>query len=309
MNILKSLVFCAAAVCAAPLIAQGTPAKPAAAPDATEATTKSIRAGAEKLVLAFNSGKADEVAALFMADGELVDEGGTVYQGQKEIQELASGFFTRFPETKLTIDIESIRLAGPVAIEEGTRTMKNKDGETQSQFRYVAVWAKSKDAWKIASFRDFDDSPAPSANEQLQSLAWMVGDWVNQGADGSVSISYRWSEDKNFLLGEFSMTSASGSVRKSSQRLGWDPIAGKIRSWLFDPDGGFSEGTWTVLDDSVVAKSNTVNPDGTAASATLTIVQKDKDHFTISGTDRIVGNSREPDFDLTVARRPPAVSK
>jgi hypothetical protein len=124
-----------------------------------------------------------------------------------------------------------------------------------------------------------------------------------------VAISYRWSEDKNFLLGEFQFNSAEGSPRKSSQRIGWDPVAGKFRSWLFDADGGFAEGSWTVVDDGVVIKSTSVNPDATTASATMTIVTKDKDHFSIAGTDRIVGDNREPDFDLTVVRRPPSAGK
>ena len=57
-----------------------------------------------------------------------------------------------------------------------------------------------------------------------------------------------------------------------------------------------------VVEDEVVVKSTSVNPDGTSASATLTLKPSDKDHFTFSGTERIVDGSREPDFELTIAR-------
>ena len=78
------------------------------------------------------------------------------------------------------MNIESIRVLGPVAFEEGTRTMKDKDGTTQSQFRYIKVRARTENGWKIASFRDFSDEPVLSHGEYLQPLAWLVGDWINE---------------------------------------------------------------------------------------------------------------------------------
>lgn len=138
-----------------------------------------------------------------------------------------------------------------------------------------------------------------------------LGWWnrINEGADGKVAISYRWSDDKNFLLGEFEISSPDKPTAKSSQRIGWDPLVGKIHSWLFDADGGFAEGLWTIDEDEFVIKSSSVNPDGGTASATMTITPIDKDHFWITGTDRIVGDEFEPDFELAVTRRPPAVGK
>jgi hypothetical protein len=111
------------------------------------------------------------------------------------------------------------------------------------------------------------------------------------------------------LLGEFQVTSPGNPTTTSSQRIGWDPLAGKIRSWLFDADGGFSEGHWTIVDDGIVIKSSSVNPDGGTASATMTIVPRDKDHFSIRGSERIIGNSRGLDFEITVTRRPPSAGK
>jgi hypothetical protein len=78
---------------------------------------------------------------------------------------------------------------------------------------------------------------------------------------------------------------------------------------LFDTDGGFAEGAWTVVDDGIVIKSASVNPDGTTATATMNVTTLDKDHFKIEGTDRVVGDILEDDFEITVTRRPPAASK
>jgi len=280
-----------------------------AADNPDDAAIAAVRKSEEQLVALFNAGKADELAAMFLPKGELIDEQGTVYQGSQEIKDLLTAFFKNFPKTKLAINVESVRLVGPVAIDEGTRTMTTEDGKVKSQFRYIAIWAKGEKGWQLASFRDFADDPAPTANESLQPLAWLVGEWINEGADGKVAITYRWSEDKNYLLGEFVVNSAGESPRKSTQRIGWDPSVSKIRSWLFDADGGFAEGTWTVVDDGVVIKSDSVNPDGTTASATMNITTKDKDHYTIAGTDRVIGDSLEDDFEITVTRRPAAARK
>ena len=275
-----------------------------------DAAIAAVRKSVEQFSAAFNAGKVDGLASMFLPKGEVIDENGSVYQGPQEIKGLLNAFFQKFPGAKLAIDVQSVRLVGPVAIEEGTRTITVKDGATKSQFRYIAVWAKTDKGWQIASLRDFTDDPVPTANENLQPIAWLMGDWINEGADGKVAISYRWSEDKNYLLGEFEINSPSKPVAKSSQRIGWDPSARKIRSWLFDADGGFAEADWIVVDDGeIVIKSSSVNPDGVTATATLTLVPKDEQHFTIEGTDRIIGDGREPDFDLTVTRRPPAAGK
>jgi uncharacterized protein (TIGR02246 family) len=274
--------------------------------------TAEIRASTEQLVKSFNAGKAADLAVLFSPQGELIDEEGTLYQGRKELTELLTKFFEKFPGAKLAVEIESIRAIGPnLAIEEGTRFIEAVAKETPARatLRYTAVRNKVDGAWLIASLREFTADPVPTPNDHLQSLAWVVGDWVNEGTDGAVRISFKWSEDKNFLLGEYNVTLAGQPAMKSHQRIGWDPLTGKVRSWLFDSDGGFAEGAWTAVEDGWVIKSESVNPDATTGSATLTVIPQDKDHFTMKGTERIVGDLREPDFEFRIARRPPVASK
>jgi hypothetical protein len=274
-----------------------------------EATIAAVRKSGDAMTTLFNAGKIDDLTATFVPKGEIIDEEGTVYQGQAEIKALLTAFFGKYPGAKLTRSTDSIRPVGPVAIEEGTRTITTKDGSVKSQFRYISVWVKTDRGWQLASLRDFTDDPPPTAHDHLESIAWMVGDWMNEGADGKVAISYRWSEDKNFLLGEFSLTTPEGKRHKSQQRIGWDPSIGKIRSWLFETDGGFAEGVWTVGEDEIIIKSSTVNADGSAASATMTVTTASKDRYTITGTDRIIGDNHEDDFEITVVRRPPAAGK
>ena len=235
-----------------------------------------IRREMEATVKAFNAADANGMAALFMEKGELVDENGNVYTGRAEISAVFKAFFEKFPKATLAMDVAAVRSIGDsLAIEEGVRQITADEGAVAAQMRYVAVRDKVGDKWPIASYREFSDDPAPTAQEMLEPMAFLVGDWVDESPEGR------------------------------SQRIGWDPVEGVIRSWTFDSDGGFSQGEWTPVDDGWVAKTEATMPDGSTASATVMVVVKDQDHFVVRSTDRIVAGGEEPDFELVIARKPP----
>src|SRR5689334_5105918 len=105
-TILSSTILCVL-VLAAPVSAAQNPEDVAAT---------AVRKSAQQLAKSFNAGKADEVAQMFLPKGELIDEEGTIYQGRQEIKSLLAAFFTRYPGAKLTLDIETVRVVGPIAI-------------------------------------------------------------------------------------------------------------------------------------------------------------------------------------------------
>jgi uncharacterized protein (TIGR02246 family) len=279
--------------------------------------TAEIRGSAEKFVQAFNAGEAANVAKQFLKEGELIDEEGTTYQGRAAIEEVFQRYFDRFAGAKLALDVESVRVTGPqLAIEEGTRVVvREKDGG-RAQLRYIAVRAKVDGEWGIASLREFSADPPATPRDFLAPLAWLEGDWINEGGDAVVRISYRWSADGNYLLGEYSVSRDGKALRVSSQRVGWDAQAATVRSWLFEGDGAFSEARWTATGggetgkpESWVLKSTGVTADGQSGSATLQITQEGKDRFKLSGRDRVVAGVAADDFEILIVRRPPSASK
>jgi hypothetical protein len=90
-----------------------------------------------------------------------------------------------------------------------------------------------------------------------------------------------------------------------SQRIGWDPLAKHIRSWVFDSAGGFGESVWTSDDNSWLIKATAVRPDGTAASATNLLVPSGKDAYVWRSTDRVVGDDVEEPIEVKVIRKTP----
>jgi uncharacterized protein (TIGR02246 family) len=268
-----------------------------------------VQAVSQKVAAGFNAGKADEVAALFVEKAELIDENGVVHQGREEIQQLLAKFFEKFPGAKFSEQVESIRSVGPIVVKEGVRTITTADGAAQSNIRFISTFVKANDGWKLVSIRDFGSESIPTPGEQLQPLDWLIGDWINEGADARVKISYRWSDDKNFILGDFRVTDTEGNVHHSSQRIGWDPLIGRPRSWLFDSDGGFADGLWTQVDEGWLVNSTATLPDGTTGSATLKISPSGDSRFILSGMHRVVAGQLEGDFNITIVRQPPAAGK
>lgn len=296
---------------AAALAFAGAGARPCLA-QATAATTalspleSAIVRESEATVKAFNAADAAALGAMFVENGELVDENGTAHAGKAAITELFKGFFANYPKSVLEMQVMSVRPIGDaIAVEEGERRITSADGASAAQVRYVSVRSKQGDRWPIASYREFADNPLPTPQEMLQGVSWLEGDWVDESPEGRTTISFRRSEDGNFLLGDYDVALAGGPASKSTQRIGWDPVAGQLRSWTFDSDGGFTQGEWTAIDNGWVVKSEATMPDGTTGSATMTITVKDADHFVVRSSDRIVGGAEEPDFEVTIARKPP----
>ena len=282
-------------------------ARPAQAEAAGRQIEGIIQAEAAATVKAFNAGDAAAIAGMYLEAGELVDEDGNVFAGRAAVKDLFTKFFEKFPKAALDMEVTAARSIGDaVVVEEGVRRITAVADAAVAQMRYVAVRVKQADRWPIASYREFADDPTPTPREMLAALDWMVGDWVDESPEGRTAISYRWSEDGNFLLGEFNVAIGGKPGGKSVQRIGWDAVKGELRSWTFDSDGGFSEGEWGAGENGWIVKSEATMPDGSSGSATVMIAQQDADHFVIESTDRVIAGSAEPDFRVVVARKPPA---
>jgi len=302
-NLVLGPIFCL--VTGLALVAGGRANAEEAAPAATP-LEEAVRAAAAATVEAFTAGDAAALAAVFADGGELVDEDGNVFTGRDEIAGLFGRFFERFPGATLELDVAEVRpLAGGLAVEEGLRRITTADGAA-AQMRYTAIRSRDEDRWPIVSYREFADDPAATPAEMLEALEWLVGEWIDESPDGRTTIRYDWSPDGNFLVGEYTLALAGRPAGPTSQRIGWDPVAGALRSWTFDPDGGFSQGLWLPAAAGWQIRSEATMPDGSTGTATVVITVRDDDHFVVESTNRVVGGMAEPDFKLVIARKPPA---
>src|SRR5690606_14461861 len=104
---------------------QASPDSPEAPESTPEATA--VTAATDEFVAMFNSGQVDRLTALFLPQAELVDDQGQTHQGVDQIRELLSKYFATYPNAKLTVETESLRITGPLAIQEGRRVITTPD--------------------------------------------------------------------------------------------------------------------------------------------------------------------------------------
>jgi uncharacterized protein (TIGR02246 family) len=266
-----------------------------------------IRRVAESFVKAYNAGDSKAVAQLFTPEALIAGEDGTSTHGREAIEQAFVGIFKRHPKAKMQIDVGAIRQVSPgVAIEEGTSTVTYAADEPVERSHYVVVHVQRGGEWLMASARDVTAAPLP-AEEQLKQLEGLIGDWIDEGPNGVILTTYRWADNHCYILSEFTIHMHGRPTLSGSQRIGWDPLAKKFHSWVFDSQGGFAEGEWTQQGNQWITKLTGVTRDGKSASSTTVITFVNKDRMRWQSRDRVVGDQRLPDIkEISIVRRPPA---
>jgi uncharacterized protein (TIGR02246 family) len=281
-------------------------AQPKADRSTDEAT---IRANVAQFVKAYNAGDAKAVAALFIPDGQIEDKEKNVSTGRDAITQTFGDLFKAMPKKQIEVFVDSIRFIGPdLAMEVGTTKETLSPNQPPEYDRYTVIHVKRDGKWQMALARD-EEGPTSTGHEQLQPLAWLVGEWVDDGGSSVVFSSCRWSDDGNFLLQEFKLQINGRDAMNVSQRIGWDPLAKRIRSWVFDSEGGFGESVWARDGNNWLIKATGVRPDGTTASATNFLMPVGKDGYIWRSTDRIVADERQQPEEIKVVRKPPQPKK
>lgn len=282
------------------LVHAGEAKSPEAKPD-----EDAIRAAVESYVAAYNRGDGKAVADHWADRAEWVSPSGQRFQGRQAIQQAMEAMFAENKEVKIEVIDPVVRLLTPeVALEEGTVRVI-QPGEVPDDAKYIAIHSKKNGQWKLESVRETSLPDAAPSHLQVKQLEWLVGEWVDESPNTVVEHRCWWSEDGHFLLGRFVVQWEGGPAMKGDLRIGWDPLARQIKSWIFDSEGGFAEGMWTKVGDRWVVKSTGVRPDGSTASATNTYTPLGRDQYQFTSVDRILGGQLEPDQTVKIVRKPP----
>lgn len=266
-----------------------------------------IRQIAEDFAKAYNAHDAQAIAKLFAPDGEVASEEGDIQQGRDEIAEEFAAVFDEFPGAKIKVEIRSIRFLTPgVAVEDGVASVVRVPGDAATPTRYTVIHSKQDGRWLIASTRDYSAGEDLGV-EELAQLGWLEGEWVDESPDSMVITKYTWTDNHRYLLSEFTMQVAGRGVMTGSSRIGWDALNKVLRNWVFDSEGGFTEGMYARDGDRWIIKVTGVTRDGKAASATNIITRLSKDRMTWESRDRVIDGEVEPDIEpVIIARKPPA---
>ena len=170
---------------------------------------------------------------------------------------------------------------------------------------YDVVYVKQRGRWLYASVRE-EHPKGITPHERLKELEWMIGEWVDESSDSTVHATCRWSEDKNYLLRDFTIHIHGKQVMTVSQRIGWDPLNKQIKSWVFDSEGGFGGAVWAKNGEQWMIKSSGVTPDGKTATATNVLTRISPNQARWTSHERTVGGESVPESaEYVMVKRPP----
>ena len=289
---MKRVLMCVIAV------AGLTPGLRSQEPEQPAGDEATIRKTVDSYVAAFNKADAKALAEHWSESAVYTNRfTGEEAVGREAIAEQFAGIFKEKKDLKLDVSIESIRLLSPnVAVEHGTAKVVAPQAEPE-EMNYTAIYVKRDDKWLLDRVTDGTDEAPPSHYEQLKTLEWMVGSWVDEDEQARIETECDWTKNRNFLRRSYSIVVGDRIEMSGLQVIGWDPAAKTIRSWTFDSDGGFAEATWTHKKDRWFIHNQGVLADGRKASAINVIKPVDANSFTWQTTERTAGGELLPNVD------------
>jgi uncharacterized protein (TIGR02246 family) len=259
-------------------------------PKALSADESAVAAKANAFVSAFNKADPKAIASQFSEDAEWIDVAGHVVSGREAIEKDMAKMLAEHKGRKLDIDVESVRPVTPdVIVEKGTSTIEEPDGSTTVS-SYSATRLKKDSDWLISQLTETGAPLAGNSEHHLQELSWLIGTWDDNSPNAEVHIEAKWTTNHAFITRSFTAKLEGANELDGTEVVGWDPVAGKFRSWVFDSDGGFSENYWTHQGRHWLIQCKATLVDGRQSTAehTLTFISKDK-HTWASANRQIDG--------------------
>jgi uncharacterized protein (TIGR02246 family) len=265
-----------------------------------QADREAIRKLAQEFSRAFEQGDAKAIAALYTPQCEYYDDNtGEMFRGREGIGQAFADLFKKRPKSKAVVQTLSIRFLGrDTALDEGVVHFQPTGSGVPLSSRYSCLCVREDSQWKIALVREWG-----AAQDKLEDLLWLLGDWVARSKDREVHINFRWNENKTMILNQFTIKEGGRVVFSGTQRIGLEPQTGQIRSWTSDENGGRGQAFWVRDGNSWLLDAIGLLADGTETSSVNILTRIDNDHFTWRSVDRRIGGEELPGTDPIKAVR------
>lgn len=246
----------------------------------------------EAYVAAFNKADAKALGAMYAEDVQYTTDDGTPIVGRAAAVASLTKFFAANKGAKLGVQIESARFLTPdVLVEKGLATIGD---ETT---RYVCNYVKKDGAWLISELNETTLPPVDAASVALDELAWLVGSWKDNTPGITVKTQTAWTKNNHFLRRSITVEREDEDALEATEVIGYDPVAGQVRSWVFDSEGGFGEGKWRRDGNKWLVSFKATAPDGSTSTAQHVLTYVDDKKYTWESISRQSDGEALPNLD------------
>jgi uncharacterized protein (TIGR02246 family) len=263
-----------------------------------------IRKAIESYVEAYNRGDASAAASYWSRQGSYLTKIGESAKGPDKIRAALDKFFAENKGIQVKaapFDVQ--RQSADRATALGFATFQ-RPGEENDEVLFTATYVKEKGAWKLLKVEEEESSVPLDTIAKLGELEWLIGEWVDEDENATVETTFRWAKDYAFINGTFRVTVGDQVDLEGTQVIGWDPVAKKMRSWIFDNEAGFGEGEWSREGNRWTVNLKSTLGTGEKASSMNIYTYVDPNSFTWQSVSRAVGGELLPDIDeVTVVRK------
>lgn len=252
---------------------------------------KQVEKRLQDFIEAINKTNVDAFPSFWTQDVTIMNPGtGEVYKGKSEIIDYLQKRNQEIRDRQLNFTFTPAKIVFPApdqAVVEGSVEIKDKGQLVQRVFRKIKL-SNVDGQWLIKEVREIEVAPAPDISPQLKDLEWLIGNWKDSDEDVTISFSAKHDKYNNFIVQNFKMEIYDQEAMEGMQIIGWDPIEKTIRSWVYDSDGGFGQGTWAKKDGVWYVASKYVLSDGSKAAATNIYSEINDRSYRYSSIDRSI---------------------
>lgn len=230
---------------------------------------------------------------------------GKRIHGRSEIMDKFSSMFKKYPEAELIVSQENLEILDDShALEKGTSRVYLSNNENPIDSKYTIQYIKENNHWLIQNVAENDISFATKIPQELQELDWLIGKWVDETPNIKIETNSRWILNNHYIQSNFILFYKDKSELSGKQFIGWDPHEKKVKSWIFDSDGGFGEGIWSKSGPQWTVFVKSILPNGHKASSKHTYSLIDNNSYKFSITDREINGETLPNLEeISVIRK------
>lgn len=232
-----------------------------------DADREAIRKGVAEFTAAFERGDAAQAAAHLTAGAELRRDGAEVVSGRSAIQKLFADHFASSEGQSIVLKPEALRFTSrDTALEEGE--MKTSvGGKAPASQQYSLLHVREDGKWLLGAIKEWGgDEP------DVRDLDWLVGEWRAEQPQAAIHTTYEWVGNRAFLRGNITVRQKNRTV-SAMQVIGEDPRTGQLTIWIFEANGGVTQGTCTREGDTWVFQTEGLLANGGVAEAMNLLVR------------------------------------